>query len=186
MLEVNFESFPELHSDRLLLRQLNESDVNEIFFLRSDARVLKYQDRKAAASVDEALEWITLMASIQKKKEGISWAICLKNNPQLIGTFNLWNFQKENYRAEVGYSLHPEWQGKGIMREAMKLCLDYAFKQIQLHSLEANVNPDNAASINLLQAHNFVKEAHFRENYYYDGKFLDSAIYSLLASVHLK
>ena len=186
MLELNNELFPLLQTERLVLRELREADVDEIFFLRADAQVLKYLDRKPAASKEEALNWIRLVNTAQKENNSLQWAICLKDNPQLIGTFCFWNVQKEHYRAEIGYSLHPQWQGKGIMSEAMKIALDYGFKEIKFHSLEANVNPNNTASINVLQRHKFVKEAHFRENYFYEGKFLDSAIYSLLASVHLK
>ncbi|MGE5859464.1 MAG: GNAT family N-acetyltransferase, partial [Ignavibacteria bacterium] len=60
--------------------------------------------------------------------------------------------------------------------------LNYGFKVMNLHSIEANVNPDNKASIRLLERNNFTREAYFKENYFYNGKFLDSAIYSLLIS----
>jgi ribosomal-protein-alanine N-acetyltransferase len=52
---------------------------------------------------------------------------------------------------------------------------------MKLHSVEANVNPANNSSIKLLKKNKFVKEAHYKENYFYDGKFLDSAVYSLLS-----
>jgi [ribosomal protein S5]-alanine N-acetyltransferase len=91
--------------------------------------------------------------------------------------------QKEHYRAEIGYALHPEHQGIGLMQEALNAVLDYGFTVMNLHSVEANVNPNNAASINLLQRNGFMREGMFRENYFYNGKFLDSAIYSLLTPV---
>ena len=59
--------------------------------------------------------------------------------------------KKESYRAELGYALHPDYHGKGIMQETMKEVLDYGFKIMKLHSVEANVNPENAASIKLLE-----------------------------------
>ena len=186
MAQTTHLAFPELHTERLILRQVSESDVAEIFFLRSDERQLKYLDKKPATSFDEALTWIRLIADLQEKEEGYMWAICLKNDPKLIGTFCFWNIQKEHFRAEIGYSLHPDFQGKGIMHESMKAALDFGFKQLKFHSVEANVNPANEKSIALLQRNNFVKEAHFKENYYFNGIFIDSAIYSLLASVHLK
>lgn len=87
---------------------------------------------------------------------------------------------KEHYRAEIGYSLLPDYWSKGYMAEAARCAIDYGFSMLNFHSIEANVNPNNAASIRLLEKMNFVREAYFRENFYYDGKFLDSAIYSLL------
>ena len=88
--------------------------------------------------------------------------------------------QKEHYRAEIGYLLHPDYQQKGIMDEALKAVIKYGFETMQLHSIEANVNPANAASMKLLEKNGFVKEAYFKENYFYNGQFLDSVIYSLL------
>jgi ribosomal-protein-alanine N-acetyltransferase len=98
-----------------------------------------------------------------------------------MGTIGFWRIQKEHYRAEIGYLLHPSWQGKGIMREALKAVLDYGFQAMKLHSVEAHVNPSNASSIGLLEKCGFVREAYYRENYFYNGQFMDSAVYSLLA-----
>jgi ribosomal-protein-alanine N-acetyltransferase len=107
----------------------------------------------------------------------------LKNEFKLIGNIGIWRIEKEHHRAEIGYALHPSHQGKGIMQEALKAVLDYGFHMMKLHSMEANVNPDNAASIKLLERANFVREAYFKENYFFDGKYLDSAIYSLIRPV---
>ncbi len=68
------------------------------------------------------------------------------------------------------------------MQEALNVVLDYGFNIMRLHSVEADVNPMNIASIKILEKNNFVREAHFRENYYYSGKFLDSYVYSLLST----
>ncbi len=106
--------------------------------------------------------------------------ITLKNNDHLIGIITLWNVQKENYRAEIGYILHPSFQGKGFMQEAMVAVLNYCFKIMNLHSVEANVSPNNTKSIKLLERNNFAREAYHRENHYYNGRFLDSVIYSLI------
>ncbi|MDO8550886.1 MAG: GNAT family protein [Ignavibacteria bacterium] len=51
---------------------------------------------------------------------------------------------------------------------------------MKLHSIEGTVNPNNLPSIKLLEKNNFIREAYFKENFYYNGKFLDTAIYSLI------
>ena len=119
----------------------------------------------------------------QKKNEVVTWAMSLRNQPQLIGTLTFWNIRKEHYRAEIGYVLHPSNQGKGLMQEAMATALDYGFNKIKLHSVEANVNPENKASIKLLEKNNFIREAYLKESWFYDGKFLDAVIYSLINPV---
>ena len=87
---------------------------------------------------------------------------------------------KENYRAELGYLLHPSHQQKGLMQEAVLAVLFYGFSAIKLHSVEANINPANVASKKLLEKNRFVQEAYFKENFYYRGRFMDAAIYALL------
>jgi [ribosomal protein S5]-alanine N-acetyltransferase len=186
MLNINFNPFPLITTERLLLRKVEKSDVNEIFFLRSDERVMRYLDKPPAKSLEEAGEFIKKITELEANNESVTWAITVKGDVKLIGTICCWNIQKEHHRAEAGYVLHPDYWGKGIMQEAFTKVLNYGFKVMDLHSIEANVNPDNKASIKLLERNNFAREAYFRENYFYNGKFLDSAIYSLLASEYRK
>ena len=88
--------------------------------------------------------------------------------------------QPQHCRGEIGYALKPEYWGKGFMTEALKTIIDFGFHKMNLHSIEANVNPKNQKSKKLLKRLGFRKEAYFRENYLFEGKFLDSEIYSLL------
>ena len=67
------------------------------------------------------------------------------------------------------------------MTEALQICLQYGFQKMKLHSVEANINPGNKASMQLLESAGFEKEAYFKENYFYNGKFSDSIIYSTWA-----
>jgi ribosomal-protein-alanine N-acetyltransferase len=68
------------------------------------------------------------------------------------------------------------------MSETLKILIDFGFNDLRIHSIEANVNPKNEKSVQLLEKLNFKKEAYFRENYFFNGKFVDSIIYSLLES----
>lgn len=66
------------------------------------------------------------------------------------------------------------------MQEAIVAVLLYGFSAIKLHSVEANINPANVAFKKLLEKNGFVQEAYFKENFYYNGRFTDAAIYALL------
>lgn len=66
------------------------------------------------------------------------------------------------------------------MTEALRAMLACGFSKMKIHSVEANINPKNESSRAVLLKCGFVKEAYFRENYYANGQFLDSEIYSLL------
>jgi ribosomal-protein-alanine N-acetyltransferase len=180
MLTINFDPFPVLFTERLLLRQISHDDANEIFVLRSDKRVMQYIARPLAKTVEDAHELIEKNISLVKNNEAILWAITLKDVPALIGTICYWNIEPENYRAELGYMLHPDYQGKGIMQETLTAVLDYGFRKLALHSIVAIVDPENAASIKLLERNNFEREGYFKESCFFDGKFLDSVFYSIL------
>ncbi len=108
------------------------------------------------------------------------WVIQTKENPELIGNIGFWRVKKEHHRAEIGYILSPKYWNAGIMTEALDAVLNYGFKTMKLHSVEATVNPNNAASIKVLEKQGFTREAYFREDYYFEGRFLDSAVYSLI------
>src|SRR5215212_9501465 len=120
MLSLNFTPFPQLKTERLLLRKLEKSDANEMFFLRSEENVLRYLGREPATSIKEAEEFIEKINKSIDENESILWGIALFREPAIIiGTICLWNFKKEHYRAEIGYLLHPAHWGKGIMKEAI-------------------------------------------------------------------
>lgn len=180
MNETWFTPFPELSTERLYLRKLREEDAPEMFRFRSDERILKHIKREPAKSQDEALEFIRRINKNVEQDESVFWGISLKNETTLIGTICLWNISREDFRAEIGFLLHPDHQGKGCMQEALKKIIDYGFGQLKLHSICAFVNPYNSASIKLLHANGFMKEGHFKECIFFDGEFHDWFVYSLI------
>lgn len=175
-----FSVFPKLDTERLLLAEFEKSDAEELFMMRSDERVLKYLDRDPHKSVAESELMIEGMIKTYNNKEGINWMMRNKDTLNVIGYIGYWRMRKEDVRAEIGYAMKPEYWGNGYMQEALSKVIDFGFNQFCLHSIEANVNPANASSIKLLEKFGFKKEAYFKEDYFYNGKFLDSAIYSLL------
>ncbi|TRX23226.1 GNAT family N-acetyltransferase [Flavobacterium franklandianum] len=180
MLDINFSPFQNLETERLLLRRLANEDVNEIFALRSDQEVMKYIPRPLAKTNEEALAHIAMINEKIDSNEGINWAIALKGNPRLIGIIGHYRIRPEHYRAEIGYMLLPDYHGNGIISEAIKEVVNYGFEVMKLHSIEAIIDPENFASERVLQKNGFLKEAHLKENEYYEGRFLDTVIYSIL------
>jgi len=180
MLTLNFDPFPILTTERLVLRRLSVDDGPEIFHHRSDPALNEYLDRVPCASIDVAVAFIRMVNAAIDENNNVTWGITLKGHDPIIGTIAIWRIQKEHHRGEIGYVITNEHQGKGLMSEAMAAVIDYAFSVIKLHSLEANINPANTPSKALLERNGFIREAYFRENYHHQGRFFDSAIYSLL------
>lgn len=181
MLALNFTPFPELRTKRLLLRKLSKADAAQMFFLRSNEDVLRYLGKEPTKTLEEAGEFIDRINKSIDENESILWGIALLEDPlTIIGTICLWNFQKENYRGEVGYILHPDHWRKGIMKEAIRIVVEYGFNELKLHSIGALLSSGNIASSAVLERTGFVKEGHLKENFYFQGEFSDTLIYSRL------
>jgi ribosomal-protein-alanine N-acetyltransferase len=180
MLSINFHPFQNLETERLLLRRLVNTDVEEVLTLRGNPETMKYIPRPLAKTKEDALAHIAMIEEKIVDNTGINWAITIKGNPKMIGIIGIYKIYPENHRAEIGYMILPETFGKGYTTEAIKVVLEYGFEQMDLHSMEAIIDPDNIASEKVLQKNGFVKEAHILENGLWDGKYLDTVIYSLL------
>jgi ribosomal-protein-alanine N-acetyltransferase len=180
MLHLSFSIFPTLATSRLLLREITKEDAGQILAQRTNPGIMKYLDRPPLENLEAAEVFVEKMRTDFLEHQGISWMITLQKSREAIGTIGLWRFDKPNHRAEIGYMLLPDYWGQGFATEALKVILAYGFETLKCHSIEANVNPENEASKRLLMKLGFRQEAYFRENYFYDGKFLDSAIFCLL------
>lgn len=181
MLEPKFTPFPELKTERLLLRKVVLNDAPEVLFLRSDSAILEHLSKEPAKSLQEAEEFIKRITTDLENGDGIAWGICFIDQPEkLIGNIGFWRMQKEHYRSEIGYVLNPAYWRKGIIKEAMGKVLEYGFNIMGLHSVEARISPANIASAAVLESTGFVREAYFKEDFYFNGKFEDTAVYSRL------
>lgn len=181
MLETNFLPFPEIRTQRLLLRRITTADAPGVLAMRSNETVMQYIDRPLLKTIEDAEAWIQLVNDSLESNNGINWAITLATEPSIqIGTIGFWRLIKEHYRAEIGYMLNPSYWRMGIMKEALLAAHDFGFSQMRLHSIEAHINAANAASAAILESVGYTREAYFREDYFFKGKFLDTAIYSLL------
>ena len=111
MLILNFNPFPNLESERLLLRRIDKNDMLEIFAMRSDAENMKYIPRPLVKNHEEALEHLAMIDSGIENNEAINWAITIKGSSKLLGIIGFYRTKHEHYRSEIGYMLLPEIHG---------------------------------------------------------------------------
>lgn len=155
MLNRTFTPFLILTTERLILRQLIIDDKQEIFTLRSDNEINKYLDRKAANTIDDARSFINKVNENISKNDSLYWAITFSGKSRLVGTICLFSFSDENDKCEIGYELLTNFQGQGIMKEAVEKVIDYAFNTIGVQKIEAFFHRDNQRSIKLLEKLSF-------------------------------
>jgi ribosomal-protein-alanine N-acetyltransferase len=161
-----FPPFTNLITNRLILRELQASDADQIFRMRTDARVNEFLDRGPTKSIDESLKFINNILKAQNNQDSVMWAITLKNEPKLIGTVVYWHIVKDRDKAELGYEMLPEYFGQGIMREALTGVIRFGFEAMQLKIIVAETRMDNLRSINALE------KCGFEETRKTDGGYL--------------
>jgi len=155
---MKFKPFPEIKSERLFLRNIKESDCEDILFLRSDITINKFIERpesRKTKNTSDAIKYIKELNEYIENNKSIAWGITLKDNPKIIGTICLWNFSQNNKTAEVGYDLDPKFHRKGIMSEALKMIIDFGFKELKLDKIEAFTHIENENSKRLLEKNGF-------------------------------
>lgn len=178
---IPIPAIPVIETERLLLRPLKESDVNEIFQLRSDETINKYIDRAPAESTDDALAFIHKIQAFSNNRQTLYWAITIKGSEQLAGTIVFWNFNHEERKAELGYELLPRHQGKKYMQEALKKVINLGFHQLHLSAIEAWTHPENRSSIGVIEKLGFTRDLEAEKIKPPESKEI---IYSLSATAH--
>ncbi len=182
MLEISFNPFPVIETQRLTLRNFNKLDAETMLEMRSNVEMMKYICRPVLNTIEESEALIQRYENAINDNIGINWAVFLKSENKIIGNVAFHKIDKENYRAEIGYYIHPNYWKKGFVTEAIEAIIKYGFEVYKFHSIEALIDPRNEASKQVLNKFNFVEEGLVKENFYFEGEFLDTGIYSLLKS----
>lgn len=133
-------------TDRLLLKPIELSDLQDLYHLRTNPQVAKYIQRDVNKNIDDIRQFIALVI-----KNNFYFTIRTLVRNEFIGTITLWNIDRSINYAEIGYELLPEFQGKGLMSEAVKAMLDYAFNKAGFEVIEAHTHRENTASRRLLE-----------------------------------
>ncbi|QTD37741.1 GNAT family N-acetyltransferase [Polaribacter batillariae] len=152
-MKFNFKSFPELKTERLLLRKANFNDVKAVFDLRSCKEINKFVATKRVLSLNEAKSFIHTCDKLYNEENRIFWLIEYKN--EVIGSLVLHRISLKDKYAEIGYKLKPAFQQKGFMSEVLEEILNFAFKKVNLKTIEAFTHKNNKASIALLEKYRF-------------------------------
>jgi RimJ/RimL family protein N-acetyltransferase len=118
--------------------------------------------------------------------EWFQFAIESKEMGDLIGDCALRVDEHEPYRAEIGFTLAREHQGKGFASEAVSVLLDYAFGTLGLHRVVAIADCRNAPSVALLERVGMRREGHFLENVWFKRGWADEYLYAVLKDEWLR
>lgn len=174
--------FPELCTQRFLLRRIVANDISAVYAGLSDIRVIanygvSYDSLEAT---QHEMDWYE---ELFRSGSGIWWGICEPERREvLLGTCGLNGIVHEHRRAELGYWLFPDYWGTGSARECVAAVVAHAFGPMGLHRIGAEVDIDNQRSCRLLERLGFQFEGVRRGYELKDGVFLDLKYYARLST----
>ena len=175
--------FPSLETQRLLLREITESDAPALLAIHSDAEHMKWFGADPLQDIQGALGLVNLFAGWrQQSNPGTRWGFELKGEPGLIGTCGLFAWNRSWRKCAIGYELAPHAVGQGLMREALEAAISWGFRTMELNRIEAQVHERNLPSLAVLAKLSFVQEGRLRQVAYWGGKHHDLLQFSLLAA----
>jgi RimJ/RimL family protein N-acetyltransferase len=163
-----------------MLRWLVPSDVDDLYQVFASPDVMRYWSRPAFTHVEEARQLFAAIERAFAERSLFQWGIARRDDDRVIGTCTLSSIDASNLRAELGYALARAQWGCGLMREALERLLDFAFQELGLRRIEADVDPRNVRSVATLERLGFRREGYLRERWLVGGEVQDSVYYGLL------
>jgi RimJ/RimL family protein N-acetyltransferase len=171
-----------LETPRLNLRSFEDRDIVPFAEYRSDPQVAKYQGWEAPFSLAQASEFVEEMKNRTPGEPGmwLQLAIEHKSTSEMLGDVAFKRLFNDPRQAEIGFTLARESQGKGYALEAVTRLIDYLFKELDLHRVQANCDPDNLASARLMQRAGMRHEGRFIESLWFKGCWASEDWYAIL------
>lgn len=171
----------ELETERTLLRPIRRADAEALHAILADPEVMRYMETAPHRDVEQTRAGIESSEEAIERGELLRWAIERRADGRLLGQIVLM-LAPPQPRAEIGYFLGRESWGQGYAAEAQRAVIDHAFGELAMHRLEADVHPDNDASLRSLDRLGFEREGLLRERWVVAGVASDSVILGLLAA----
>jgi RimJ/RimL family protein N-acetyltransferase len=169
-----------LESERLLLREVEKGDLADMLEVHSSDLVTRFLPYGTWHCLADAEAWHERVLNRRAAGSALQFSIVRRSDERVIGTSLLFNFHPDSARAELGYVLGQAAWGQGYMQESLATLLQFAFTQLQLNRIEAEVDVRNAASNRCLRHLGFTHEGLLRQRWINKGEVKDTNIYSLL------
>jgi RimJ/RimL family protein N-acetyltransferase len=174
-------TLPVLESERLTLRPIHEDDLPDLYAVFADPDVMRYWSTPPMRDMDEARAYLAGIERNFAERTGFKWAITRRGGDRLIGTTSLFRLDGPHNTGEIGYALGSAHWGNGYAAEAVHRTCQFGFEQLGLRRIEADIDPRNHASIQVIEKAGFQREGVLRERYIYNGEIQDVVYYGLLA-----
>lgn len=173
--------FPKLETERLLLREILPADAPRLLTIHGDPDTMKWYGNDPLLDMQQALQLVQNFAAWRElPNPGTRWGIQVKGEWALVGSGGLFKFNRRWRSCTIGYELASTARGQGYMQEALVAMINWGWREMRLHRIEAQVHPDNLPSLGLLQRLGFKPEGRLREAGFWGGQHHDLLVLALL------
>lgn len=177
-----FRALPTIRTERLLLRPLREGDEEAIFGYASDPRIDRYVIWNHHRAVEESRFYLLGVLERYSAGDAAPWAIVEQENNTLIGTVGFVEVWPSHLRAEIGYALAPDFWNRGIATEATRAAINWGFREMGLHRIEARCDPQNIASARVMEKCGMEYEGTLRGQMQVKGAPCDMKMYAVVGT----
>jgi [ribosomal protein S5]-alanine N-acetyltransferase len=171
---------PELRGSRVELRALTHRDAPCVLDLFGDPEVVRFWSFPPVPDVAAAAELVREIRAGFSERRFFQWGVRSRDADRVIGTATLLNLELPHRRAEVGFAIRRSLWGQGYASEALGTLIEFAFAVLDLHRLEADVDPSNERSLRVLERQGFRQEGYLRERWQQGGEARDGVLLGLL------
>ena len=175
-------NFTEINADRIILRRFSDNDIDTFVKYRANPAIAKYQSWENF-TFDNGKTFVQGMQAISPGIPGQWYQLAIeeKSSQKMIGDCAFCINADDNKQAEIGFTLAPEFHGKGFGKEAVTCMLKYIFKAFKLHRVIAITDVENKTSIALLESIGMRREGTFIEATFFKGHWSSEHLYAILS-----
>lgn len=176
-----------LTTERLSLKRVEHIDHVEIleYYIRNQAHLEPFEPRRSEHFYKEVFHQLLQENEVGRVELGTleKYFVYQRGGDKIIGIITFSNIVMGAFKScLLGYSIDHEFQGLGLMNEALEKLIKYMFVTRRLHRIEANVMPRNKRSSNLLKRLGFAEEGRAKDFLEINGQWEDHIRFSLLNS----
>ncbi len=178
---MNLPPVHAIDTPRLAIRPVDAADLPPLLQVNGDPEVTRYLPYATWRSIDDAAAWLARMEVLAATGTAQQLVLVSVDTSVVVGTLLLFRHDATSRRLELGYVLGRSHWRQGLMREALSATCTHLFGPLGMRRIEAEVNPDNVASCQLLSSLGFTLEGRLRQRWVAKGSACDTAIYGLLS-----
>jgi ribosomal-protein-alanine N-acetyltransferase len=174
--------FPSLVTNRLHLRSPQTDDAEPFGTLLSIPEVTRFTNWPDAPKKVQVERFVRWMSKLFDTGKGCAWMIEDGASRALVGAIRFNRFDKKWKYGVIGYELHPDFWGRGLMTEALHVVVPCGHRVFHLNRIEAWTLPGNGASDRVLEKAGFQHEGTLRQRGWFKGSFHDFRMYGRVVS----